>query len=140
MSESTDIFLRASRLRLRFPSSSGLLTVEDLWDLPLQAKSSRDSLESVGAPFLSKQKSLITGADSILGPTTAKTAESVRVDVSVEVLRTIAKIRQEEVAKATKAQAIKSRKAELEALLREREGKETPLEDLRKELAELSAS
>lgn len=34
----SNIFERASRLRIRFESSKGLLTVEDLWVLPLTSK------------------------------------------------------------------------------------------------------
>lgn len=34
----TNLFEQASRLKLRFQSPRGLLTVEDLWDLPLKAK------------------------------------------------------------------------------------------------------
>lgn len=35
---SNDLFIRASRSKWRFPSNSGLLTVEQLWDLPLTNK------------------------------------------------------------------------------------------------------
>lgn len=31
-----DIFVQATRMKLRFSTPAGLMTVEDLWDLPLQ--------------------------------------------------------------------------------------------------------
>lgn len=34
--ENTNMFEAASRLKLRFATSKGLLTVEDLWDIPLK--------------------------------------------------------------------------------------------------------
>jgi len=37
----SNIFERASRLRIRFESSKGLLTVEDLWVLPLTSKDNK---------------------------------------------------------------------------------------------------
>jgi len=38
----SNIFERASRLRIRFESAKGLLTVEDLWVLPLTSKGNKD--------------------------------------------------------------------------------------------------
>jgi hypothetical protein len=43
---SADLFQKASRLKLRFPSPAGLLAVEDLWDLPLTARN-RANLDSL---------------------------------------------------------------------------------------------
>ena len=47
MSQTTDIFKQATKLKLRFSSVRGDLTVEDLWDLPLTSKSNL-SLDGVG--------------------------------------------------------------------------------------------
>jgi len=42
----TDIFKQATKLPLRFDSSKGLLTVEDLWKLPLTSNT-RPSLDGI---------------------------------------------------------------------------------------------
>lgn len=44
----------ATKHKYRFESDSGLLTVEDLWDLPLTAKGGRTSLDSVAKNLYKK--------------------------------------------------------------------------------------
>lgn len=51
------IFEQASRGKLRFPSSKGELTVEQLWDLPLQSKNGFD-LDSVAKTVNTELKSM----------------------------------------------------------------------------------
>lgn len=41
-----DMFERASRMKLRFPSAIGPVMAEDLWDFPLIAREGRISLEA----------------------------------------------------------------------------------------------
>lgn len=49
-----DIFEQASKLKLRFNSSKGQITAEDLWDLPLKSVSNRPNLNDV-AKSISKE-------------------------------------------------------------------------------------
>lgn len=43
----TNIFERASRLKLRFDTPKGLLSAEDLWDLPLTSGTGKANLDDV---------------------------------------------------------------------------------------------
>ncbi len=133
---SNDIFLQASRLRLRFPSVVGLLPVEDLWSLPLTSTSaSKPSIESVGADLLARQAKLKGG--SILR-TQKPSKESAELDLSVEIIRVIANTLQDEADAKTLAAAKRSERERLEGIIAEREVKEAPLEDLKARLAALN--
>lgn len=132
---SNNIFLQASRLRLRFPSVVGLLSVEDLWGLPLtSASQSKPSIENIGADLLARQGKLKGG--SILR-NSKPSKESVEVDLSLEILRVIADVLQDEADAKTLAAAKRSERERLEALITEREGKEAPLDELKARLAAL---
>lgn len=53
--DTNNLFIQATRQKLRFPSLQGTLSVEDLWDLPLQTgKASQASLDNI-AITLNKQ-------------------------------------------------------------------------------------
>jgi hypothetical protein len=52
------IFEQASRQALRFASSVGDLTTEQLWDLPLVSKTGRSNLDSMARAFHSELKGL----------------------------------------------------------------------------------
>lgn len=41
------MFEKASKLKLRFVSSKGYLTVEDLWELPLTSRNDRPNLDDI---------------------------------------------------------------------------------------------
>lgn len=131
MTPTDNLFLQATRLKLRFPSEAGDLTVEDLWDLPIQAKAARPgrpTLESVGNALLVKQQAI--SGTSILAPATGN-PERERIDAAVEVVRFVIQTRQAEAEQATLREARRQERESLDALIRRREAEETPLEDLK---------
>ena len=94
------MFEKASRLRLRFPTTQGDLTVEDLWRLPLTSSSGRPNLDQI-AIELHKVVSP-SAARSFVDPTLATASES--DTLAFEIVTHIIKVKLEE------------RKAELDAL------------------------
>ena len=73
-----NLFEQASRRKLRFTTSSGQISVEDLWDLPLQGKSL--SLDSI-AIQLHKQVSDETNMSFVTQKSTASADNQLRFDV-----------------------------------------------------------
>lgn len=136
---SDKIFLLASRQRLRFPSPQGLLSVEDLWDLPLMTeRPNKASIEGLGAALLTKQHDLgKVQSASILTSFEEPSTELKQVNLQVAILREIARIRQEEIKAKTTAEARRTERERLADLIRMREGAEMPIEELKKRLAEL---
>lgn len=131
-----DLFIQATKARLRFSSPQGDLSVEDLWDLPLTSRErpGRASLESVGNQLLVEQRKLPD--ESILKASRPNPAK-VRIDLAVEVVRYIVGVREEEASAKTVEAAKAKRREELQEIIRARKATETPLGDLEKELAEL---
>jgi hypothetical protein len=81
-----NIFERASRQRLRFDSSKGQLTVEDLWDLPLSSEKGA-SLDKVAQLIYTN----LNGVQSIsfVGESTeANTLDRLRMDIVLHVIDT----------------------------------------------------
>jgi len=139
MSATPNLFLQASRLKLRFASTQGALTVEDLWSIPLKtSRTNKASIENVGATVLSRQTELAkVGAASIFEDSDPS-PELGKVNLQVAILRVVAGIRQAENKAKTESVARSAEKERLEALIKEREGKELPLDDLKARLAALA--
>lgn len=61
-------FEKASRMKLRFNTERGLLSVEDLWDLPLTTKSNRLSLDEVAKDLHRQIKAAENDIQSFVTP------------------------------------------------------------------------
>ena len=55
-----DIFTIATRTKLRFDTNKGLLSVEDLWDLPLTSNTGRPNLDDIARELDAQLKSIST--------------------------------------------------------------------------------
>ncbi len=129
------MFEKASRLKLRFETSKGQLTVEDLWDLPLTAREGRASLDEVAKSLHRKLKS-----DENISFVTPEKAEDETPKLMFEIVKHIISVRLEEQKQASEART-KAEKRQMILSLIERKQTETlsaaSEEDLRKMLAEL---
>lgn len=124
-----DIFEKASRLKLRFTTTKGLLSTEDLWDLSLT------SLDTIAKAVNKRLKE--ENEESFI---TTRSKSNSELELSLDILKHIITVKLEEKEKATlKAE----RRAELELLRNLRENKKMEalnslsLEEIDKKMAEL---
>lgn len=111
------MFDKATRLKLRFDSPRGLLTTEDLWDLPLTGKVSLDGL-AIG---LARQLRDSDAAVSFVVPAEAASTElQLRFDVVKHVLDV--KVKERDEAKTANDRA--SKKQQLLEILARKENAE----------------
>ena len=78
------IFEQASRQKLRFPSLKGELTVEQLWDLPLQSKSGFD-LDTI-AKSVSRDLKAVTEASVVIETSPANTTLVLKLDLMKHII------------------------------------------------------
>lgn len=130
-----NIFEQASRQQLRFPSDRGVLTVEQLWTLPLQSKSGFD-LDSIAKAV---SKTLKENAEESF--VTTVSPANTTATLALDILKHIIAVKLDENAKA---RAALERKAEREKLLGVLERKQDEalgslsLDEVKKRLAELA--
>jgi hypothetical protein len=94
------IFLAATRRKLRFPSVKGDLSVEQLWDIPLTSKngfSVNDIAVSINREFKSLEEESFVDTSS--NPRRDELA------LSLEILREVIRVRQEEAKERASAAA-----------------------------------
>jgi TnpA family transposase len=131
-----NIFEFATREKLRFDSSVGSLTVEQLWDLPLTSIGSKANLNAVGIQFVKALKSV--NEDSLVNP--APTGAQKVFQIQLDIVKHIIAVKQEEEAAKKEAAEKKVRKAKLQEALARKEDSAleemTPAE-LKKMIAEL---
>lgn len=123
-----NIFEQASRCKLRFETTKGLLTVEDLWDLPLSS-SNGVCLDSI-AKVLNKQLS-----DNEVSFVHQQSKQSKLVSLKFEIVKYIINTRLNE-AKINEEKVVKQSKLnQINELLKKREDdklNEMSIEDLMK--------
>lgn len=113
MTEQSNLFEQASRLKLRYKTNCGLVTTEDLWDLPLT------SLDEV-AKSLNKQVKE-AGEESFIE---VKSTANEKLELSFEIVKYVIKVKlvEQEAAKLAKENAAK--KQQLLELLHQKQNEE----------------
>lgn len=129
MTEQINLFEQASRLKLRFQTAKGLLSTEDLWDLPL---TNLDTL----AKSLNKQVKE-TEEESFIE---VKSSANEKLETMFEIVKHIIKVKltEREIAKVAKENAAK--KVQILELIHQKKNESLanmPLEELEKMLADL---
>jgi hypothetical protein len=84
------MFEEASRLKLRFPSPAGNLSVEDLWDLPLTSKVGHANLDDIAKKF---SKVVADNEESFVEKPAPKNATNI---LAFEIVKHIIKVKLEE--------------------------------------------
>jgi hypothetical protein len=122
-----NIFERASRKRIRFPSSVGDLTTEQLWDIPLSARGDKVNLDKLARSVNSELKSLEEGSFVSVIPDARKVDLELKLDILKHVIAS--KLADQAAAETRAANAERKRKllaaldsketAELQGMTRE---------------------
>lgn len=114
MSDIDNLFMKASRRKLRFDSTRGALTVEDLWDLPLTSSKGFD-LNAVGQTIIRELRE--HGEESLV--TTSVDPRKGELELALEIVKTVIATKQADNAKALAASARREERAKiLDALAR----------------------
>jgi len=128
------MFEKASRLKLRFQSTAGMLTVEDLWELPL-TRTSGTSLDSIAKAVNKELKD--TAEESFV---TTATAANTELALKLDILKYIISVKLQEAENRKTAAEKRERKAHIMQLIADKQDEELrgkSLEDLQKELDQL---
>lgn len=103
-----NVFERAARNKLRFPSSVGELTTEQVWDLPLTHKGDKPNLDSLARAVNAELKSIDDESFVIQKPDPRKTELALQLEILKHVIA--AKLADKDRAEKTAANAERKRK------------------------------
>ena len=129
------MFEKASRMKVRFVTSKGNLTVEDLWDLPLTSPKG-PSLDELAIALNRKIKE--TSEESFV---VKKTTANTRLNLMFDIVKHVIETKMEEAEAAQKRAIKKQQKEKLMGILEEKEDAALRSKDpaeLRKMLDELA--
>ena len=115
MELNTTTILKALEQKWRFPSKRGVLSLEDLFDLPL-TKNNGVNLDAV-AIEINKQFQEKQGSTSFVQSTSENTAEINKLETMLEIVKTIIKQRQEENEAKLKRVELASKRKQLQELI-----------------------
>lgn len=130
------MFEAATRQKLRFESPKGLLSIEDLWDLPLTSATGRANLDQIALDLHSQLKSTADVVSFVDDATKSDPVIQLQFDVVKHVIETRKKENAEAVAAKDRAET-KQRLLEVLAKKRDSNLEAMSEEDLLKKLAEL---
>jgi hypothetical protein len=125
------MFERAAREKFRFNSVQGVLTVEDLWDLPLASdRGNRANLDDI-AKELNKQLKAKGDEESFVRP--QEETDDTTTPVMFEIVKHIIKVKLEEAEVRRKTRDTKEKKQKILAIIAKKQDQkleESSVEDL----------
>lgn len=80
------MFEKATRLKVRFDSAQGKLSVEDLWDLPLTSKTNKANLDDVAKAVARSLKSSDNEESFVLKSTPSNNLDKLKLDIVKHVI------------------------------------------------------
>ncbi len=136
MTTETNIFEYATRNKLRFDSTKGALTAEQLWDVPLR------SIDGFNLDAIAKStNSVLKAATEESFVSTARTPAHTRLELTLEVVKRVIEVKLGDEADAKqRAENKKEREKLLEILAEKENGKlsELSVKELQKRIAALA--
>ena len=115
---STNIFETATRLKVRFASPVGRLTVEDLWTLPLTSTTGKANLNDVARTISKELKT--QDEEDFVGTTTTDPTETLKLDI----VKHIISVRKDENKAKEEARVTESQNALIKQLIAEKKNEE----------------
>ena len=110
------MFEKASKLKLRFNSIRGFITVEDLWDLPLVDNKTDFSLNRV-AQVLNRELKLVEEESFVKPHTTENTTQALALDI----VKRVIEVKLKNIETADKKAATIARKGKIMEILASKE-------------------
>jgi hypothetical protein len=128
------MFQKASRLKLRFDSPKGLLTVEDLWDLPLTSEiSAKPNINAIAQGIIRQLKA--TQEESFVAK---KASGDSILQLQLDILTVVRDVKLVEAETAAQAKKLADQKQLIGSLIEQKRNEklaQTPLEELEKQFA-----
>jgi hypothetical protein len=125
------MFEQASRLKIRFETSKGLLSVEDLWDLPLTSDTGRANLDDLARGL---HQHLKDAGDNVSFVSPVENKADERLQLGFDVVKHIIGVRVAERDAAKAETDRKARKQRIMSIIAQKEDEKlssTSLEELR---------
>jgi hypothetical protein len=112
------MFEKATRTKLRFETTKGLLSVEDLWDLPLTSTTSKVNLDDIARGLHNK---VTTQTDISFVNPTAKSASAEKDQLALDIVKHVISVRLAENEAAAKVRANAEQKKKILEILDEKD-------------------
>lgn len=110
------MFEKASRLKLRFETSKGLVTVEDLWDLPLSSSTGKANLDDVARSLHNQLKN-----EEDISFVNPETKENMPMKLGFEIVKHIISVKLAEKVAREQAEANREKKQKIMAIIEQKQ-------------------